>query len=154
MYAGALALGSDHAGYELKEAIKTFLEAREIPFKDFGCFNTDSVDYPDFAADVARSIQKGECLQGVLCCGSGVGVAIAANRFPGVRAVPCVDAHTATMSRRHNDANVICFGGRMIAPEYAQELLEIFINTSFDGGRHQRRVEKLDTVYQGDPMQC
>lgn len=154
MHNGALALGSDHAGYALKEAMKEFLEKREIPYEDFGCFSAESSDYPDFAAKVAQSVRKGECLQGVLCCGSGVGVAIAANRFPGIRAVTCSDAHIAAFSRRHNDANIICFGGRMIAPEYAQELLEIFINTPFEGGRHSRRIEKLDTIFQGEQVQC
>ncbi len=150
---GALALGSDHAGHSLKESLKVLLEKREIPFQDFGCFSADSCDYPDFAVGVAKGVQNGEFLQGVLCCGSGVGMAIVANRFHGVRAVVCNDMHTAIMSRRHNDANIICFGGRVIAPEYAEELLEIFMNTPFEGGRHQRRVGKMDDLPVGE-AQC
>lgn len=151
---GALAIASDHAGYSLKEALKACLDKREIPYQDFGCFSEEPGDYPDFAAEVAKAVQKGDCLQGILCCGSGIGMAMTANRFPGVRAVVCQDPHTAMMSRRHNDANVICFGGRVIAPEYAQELLEIFLNTPFEGGRHQRRVDKINTANQGEQIQC
>jgi ribose 5-phosphate isomerase B len=151
---GTFAIGSDHAGFELKEALKNYLEKREIPYKDFGCFTSDSVDYPDIAGFVARAVQDGEYLQGILCCGSGVGMAITANRFDKIRAVVCHDLYTASMSRRHNDANVICFGGRVVAPEYAQELLDVFMNTPFEGGRHQRRVDKMDTAPQGDQVQC
>jgi ribose 5-phosphate isomerase B len=154
MMFGAVALGSDHAGYDLKEGLKAFLEKREIPYHDFGCFTAESCDYPDVAAEVAKAVQRGEYLQGVICCGSGVGVAITANRFPGVRAVVAPDTYTAAMSRRHNDANVICFGGRVVAVEYAQEMLEVFMNTPFEGGRHQRRVNKMDAIQQGDQVQC
>lgn len=151
---GALALGADHAGYHLKEALKAYLDKREIPYHDFGCFSTESCDYPDLAAQVAQAVQSGEYVQGVLLCGSGVGVAITANRFSGVRAVVARDLHTAAMSRHHNDANVLCMGGRVLAPEYALEILDVFLNTPFDGGRHQRRVDKMDAVAQGDQVQC
>lgn len=151
---GALAIGADHAGYELKDALKEFLEKREIPYKDFGCFSAERCDFPEVAVEVAKAVQGGEYLQGILCCGSGVGMAITANRFPGVRAVVANDIYTAAMSRRHNDANIICFGGRMIAPELAQELLDVFLNTPFEGGRHQRRVEKMDALQLGDQIQC
>lgn len=151
---GAVALGADHAGYGLKEQLKRFLEKREIPYHDFGTHSAESCDYPDVAMAVAKAVQQRECLQGILCCGSGAGMAITANRFPGVRAVVCPDTHTALMSRRHNDANVICFGGRVVAPEYAQEILEIFLNTPFEGGRHQRRVDKMDAIREGDQVQC
>lgn len=154
MHDGTLALGADHAGYELKEELKSFLEKREIPYKDFGCFSSESCDYPYYAIEVAKAVQRGECLQGVLCCGSGVGMAMAANRLSGIRAVATMDIHITLRSRRHNDANIICLGGRMIAPEYAQELLEIFINTPFEGGRHQRRIDKLDTILQEGGVQC
>ncbi len=151
---GALALGADHAGYPLKEALKQYLDKHEIPYYDFGCNSLDSVDYPDLAADVARAVRKGEYTQGILCCGSGVGMAIAANRFQDVRAVVCHDPFIASMSRRHNNANVICFGARVIAPEYAEELLSIFLNTPFDGGRHQSRVDKMDHLLEEKQVQC
>lgn len=151
---GAIALGADHAGYALKESLKAFLDKREIPYHDFGCLSDASTDYPDYAAQVAKAVQAGDCIQGVLCCGSGVGMAITANRFPGVRAVVVQDPYIAEMSRRHNDANVICFGARVIAKEYAEELLEAFMNTSFEEGRHQRRVDKMDVVEKGDHVQC
>lgn len=151
---GALALGADHAGYALKEALKAYLEKREIPYHDFGCFSTDSCDYPDIAANIAQAVQKGDYIQGILCCGSGVGMCITANRFPGIRAVLCQDSYTAAISRRHNDTNVLCLGGRIVAPEYAQEIMDTFLNTPFEGGRHQRRVDKMDTVHQGDQVQC
>ncbi len=151
---GLIAMGADHAGYALKESLKTFLESRDFPVRDFGCFSLESCDYPDVAAQVARSIQNHEAVQGILCCGSGVGMAIAANRFPKVRAVVCQDPHIAACSRHHNDANIICFGARMIAPEYAQELAEIFLTAPFDGGRHQRRVDKMTTLLQGEPSSC
>ena len=121
---GALAIGSDHAGFSLKEALKQFLDQREIPYQDLGTYSTDSCDYPDIAVAVAKTLQNGTSLQGILCCGSGLGVAISANRLPGIRAIVAHDNHTAMMGRRHNDANIICFGGRVIAPEYAQEVLE------------------------------
>lgn len=150
----AVALGSDHAGYALKESLKAFLDDREIPYHDFGCFSPTRCDYPDLAAEVARAVQSGNCLQGILCCGSGIGMAMTANRFPGIRAVVCQDIHTAVMSRSHNDANIICFGGRIIAPEYAAELYETFMNTPFAGQRHQQRIEKMDTVQQGEHSAC
>jgi ribose 5-phosphate isomerase B len=143
---GDVALGADHAGFSLKEALKEFLDDREISYKDYGCFSTERTDYPDVAFEVAKAIKAGEYSQGILCCGSGVGMAMTANRIPGIRAVVCSDIYIATMSRRHNDANIICFGGRIIAADYGQELLDIFLNTPFEGARHQRRVEKMDII--------
>lgn len=151
---GSIAIGADHAGYALKETLKAYLDKCEVPYVDLGCFSEDSVDYPDFAAKVAQSVQSGDCVQGVLCCGSGVGVAITANRFPGVRAVVCHDPFITTMSRRHNDANVICFGARIVAAPYAIELLDVFLNTPFEAGRHQKRVDKMRTVCQGASVSC
>ena len=141
---GEIAIGADHAGFTLKEALKEFFDTREISYKDYGCFSTERIDYPDVAFEVAKAVKSGDYTQGVLCCGSGIGMAMAANRIPEIRAVVCSDVYTATMSRRHNNANIICFGGRIIAPEYAQELLDIFMNTPFEGSRHQRRIEKMD----------
>lgn len=152
--AATLALGADHAGYPLKEALKQYLEQQGIPYHDYGCYSLESCDYPDIAAQVAKAVEQKDALQGILCCGSGVGMAMMANRSPGVRAVVVHDVFTAEMSRRHNDANVICFGCRVIAPEYAQVLLDTFLHTDFEGGRHQQRVRKLSTTPQGDPAAC
>jgi ribose 5-phosphate isomerase B len=153
-YMATLVIGADHAGYDLKEALARHLKAREIPFIDVGCNSHDSVDYPDIAEEVAGKIKSGEALQGLLCCGSGVGIAMAANRFPFLRAVVCHDAQITMLSRLHNDANVICFGGRIIAEAYAQDLLDLFLNTHFEGARHQKRIQKLNQVNTGDPAPC
>ncbi len=149
-----LAIGSDHAGYALKELLKTYLDTRQICYRDFGSYSEERCDYPDLASQVALSIQRGESAQGILCCGSGVGMVMAANRFPGIRAVLGTDIYIARMSREHNNANVICFGGRMIAPEYAHTILETFLNTPFEGGRHETRIQKMDTLQHGEQVQC
>lgn len=154
MSSGTIAIGADHAGYVFKEQLKVYLDEREIPYKDFGCFTADRVDYPDIAAEVAKAIQKGECQQGILVCGSGIGMAISANRFKGIRAFVCDQLLSAQMSRRHNNANIICFGARTIAVEHAHEMLEVFWNTAFEAGRHTGRVSKIDTVASGDPTPC
>jgi ribose 5-phosphate isomerase B len=103
---------------------------------------------------VAKAVNQGQHAWGVLCCGSGIGMAMAANRFPGVRAVVGNDLYAVTMSRRHNDANVLCLGGKVVTPDVAQELLKVFLNTPFEGGRHQERVKQIDTLSQGDPQPC
>lgn len=139
-----IALGSDHGGFEIKEAIKKHLTEKGIPFRDFGCFDTESVDYPNYAGIVSRSVQQGESRLGILCCGTGIGMSIAANKHKGIRAAVLADEFSAEMTRRHNDANVLCLGGRIIDSEKAVKLADIFINTPFDGGRHTRRVEMLE----------
>lgn len=151
---GTIALGADHAGFELKEIIKATLDRRDIPYVDVGVKINERCDYPEYAGKVAQLIQQGKAGVGILCCGSGVGVSIAANRFSGIRAVVCHDIRTAMMSRKHNDANVICFGGHVVAPEYALELLDVFLGTSFDGGRHQARVAQLDGLTHGESLSC
>ena len=139
-----IALGADHGGYELKEKLKAFLKKKSIEFKDFGTNDgTTSVDYPDFAKAVAKAVASKKYNFGVLVCGSGVGVAMAANKVKGIRAVQAYDAYTAEMSRRHNDANVITFAGRRIRPGIAKHLLNIWLKTDFEGGRHRRRVQKI-----------
>ncbi len=143
-----IALGADHAGFALKELIKAHLDARGIAYTDFGTTGTDSVDYPDFAATVAQQVAGGRFDRGVLVCGTGIGMAIAANKVSGVRAAPIVDEQSAVLSREHNDTNVLALGARITGTEQAVRLLDLFIDTPFAGGRHQRRIEKLAALDQ------
>ena len=138
-----IAIGSDHAGFVLKESlVETLTQLGYAPI-DLGTNGPDSVDYPDFAHAVAGVLGAGKADKGVLICGSGIGISMAANRHPDVRAALVHDALGARMSRQHNDANVIVFGGRMIGIEVARDCLEIFLKTEFEGGRHQRRIDKI-----------
>lgn len=139
-----VAIAADHAGVVLKDALKSYLESENITVIDFGTHNSDSVDYPDFAHRVADAVASGSAERGVLVCGSAIGMAISANRHPGARAVVIRDGHDARMSREHNDANVACFGARVTPIEQAKELLKLWITTPFEGGRHQKRVDKID----------
>ena len=138
-----IALGADHAGVTLKNDIKRLLDARGISYQDFGTNNTDAVDYPDFAADVARHVSNGEFDRGILVCGSGAGMAMAANKVPGIRAAAVGDEATARLSREHNDANVLTIGERVTPADRARKIVEIFLDTDFHGGRHQRRIDKI-----------
>jgi ribose 5-phosphate isomerase B len=138
-----IAIGSDHAGFEAKEKAKSELEALGVEVLDKGSHTLDSVDYPDFGAAVARAVASGEVERGVLVCGSGIGISIAANKIPGARAALCWNEETARLAREHNDANVLCFGSRFIEPEQAARMVRIFLETDFAGGRHTQRVEKL-----------
>ena len=136
-----LAIASDHAGYPLKEAIKDRFS--DIEWLDLGTNSEPSVDYPDFGYKLANAIEKGEVEQGVLVCGTGIGISIAANRSPAVRAALCTNTTMARMTRAHNDANVLALGQRITGTEVAFDIIEIFLNTPFEGGRHARRVEML-----------
>jgi ribose 5-phosphate isomerase B len=138
-----IAIASDHAGFELKEILKTDLVDMGISVLDLGTDSEDSVDYPDFAYAVSGAFAEDSADTGVLVCGTGIGISIAANRHAGIRAALVHDALGARMARQHNDANVICFGGRMIGAEVARDCLQVFLATDFEGGRHARRVEKL-----------
>jgi ribose 5-phosphate isomerase B len=138
-----IAIASDHAGVELKSLLKKDLSEAGYAVLDLGTEGPQSVDYPDFAHKLAQAIREGKAGRGVLVCGSGIGISIAANRHPEVRAALVHDALGARMSRQHNDANVICFGGRMIGPEVARDCLKVFLATAFEGGRHASRVAKL-----------
>ena len=138
-----IALGADHAGVELKERIKKLLDERGDVYTDFGTSNHDSVDYPDYAVKVAREVASGAFERGLLFCGSGIGMAIAANKVPGIRAAPIVDETSARLSREHNDANVLSLGERLTPPDQARRLVEIFLDTPFAGGRHERRLAKI-----------
>ena len=139
-----VAIACDHAGFPMKSILKTEMEQSGHHVIDLGTDSEDSVDYPDFGFALADALGKNEADAGVLVCGSGIGISIAANRHPKVRAALVHDALGAKMCRLHNDANVICFGGRMIGEEVAKDCLNIFLETNFEGGRHARRVEKLN----------
>jgi len=138
-----VALGADHAGVELKDALKPVLDDLGVPYEDFGTHGPGSVDYPDFAAAVARGVSEGRFDRGVLVCGSGIGMAITANKLPGVRAAAIGDTTAARLSREHNDLNVLTLGARATPTSLAIEILRTFLQTSFEGGRHERRVEKI-----------
>lgn len=141
-----IAVGADHAGYELKSAVAPLLERDGHELIDVGTDSTESVDYPDYACEAARLVSEGEADRAVIVCGSGVGVSIVANKLYGIRAVNAHDPDEAEMSRRHNDANVLTLSGKRLAPEEAEPIVETFLATDFDGGRHLRRVEKISAI--------
>ena len=141
-----VALGADHAGYEEKERLKPVLKELGIEFEDFGAVSTDSVDYPDFAAKVARKVADGEFDQGLLVCGSGTGMAIAANKVHGVRAAVAWNEETARLAREHNDANILSIGARTTPESEIPKIVRAWFETKFAGGRHQRRIEKISEL--------
>ena len=141
-----IALGADHAGVALKDEIKKLLDERGDSYTDFGTNSADSVDYPDFAAKVAQEVAAGRFDRGVLFCGSGLGMAMAANKVAGIRAAPVVDETSARLSREHNDANVLALGERLTPPADARKFVATFLDTPFAGGRHERRVEKINAL--------
>lgn len=136
-----IAIASDHAGYALKESIKQYLSGLSIPYRDFGTNTTESCDYPLFADNVCNSILQRECSQGILVCGTGIGMSMAANRHRGIRAAVCTDEYCAKYTRLHNDANVLCLGARVVGEGLAQEIVQIFLSTPFEGGKHQKRID-------------
>lgn len=138
-----IAIACDHGAFDLKEHLKAFLEGKGLSVLDLGVNNTESVDYPDYGYAMAHAIKDGKASRGILLCGSGIGISIAANRFPEIRAALVHDVTGTRLCREHNDANVICFGGRMIGSDLAEECVNTFLATDFEGGRHQRRVDKL-----------
>ncbi len=138
-----IAICSDHAGFQLKEELIKVLSDLEHQCIDFGPTSTDSVDYPDFAQKVAAAVSAGDVERGILICGTGIGMAIVANKYPKIRAAVCNDLYTAKMSRLHNDANVLTLGGRVIGIDLAKEILKVWLTTGFEAGRHQRRLEKI-----------
>ena len=144
-----VAIASDHRGYHLKEKVIALLKSRGHEVIDDGPASDTSVDYPDFAALVAKKVSSGEVERGILICGTGIGMAISANKFPGVRAAACTDEVTAELSRRHNDLNVLCLSGDLLSSRSIERLVDICMKTDFDGGRHQRRVEKIRDLEKG-----
>ena len=141
-----IALASDHAGFELKEEIKKFLLELGYSFDDFGVESSQPVDYPDYAKSVSEKVSSGEYEKGILFCGSGVGMAIVANKFPNVRAVQSNDMYTAIMSRKHNDTNVLTLASRVTGKDLAKEIVKVWLETPFDGGRHERRIKKIEDI--------
>lgn len=144
-----IAIASDHAGRELKEEIVSFLKEKGMEVIDYGVDNPESVDYPDYGIRVAGAVSKGTAGMGILSCGTGIGMSIVANKFPNVRAALCSDLFTAKMSRLHNDANVLVLGGRMLQKDTALLMVEEWLKTGFEGGRHQRRLDKIRELEKG-----
>jgi ribose 5-phosphate isomerase B len=138
-----VAIGCDHAGFEYKEDVISFLDGKSVTWKDFGTHSTDSVDYPDFAHPVSNAVENGEASFGILICGSANGVAITANKHQGIRAAVCWEDEIAELARKHNNANVICIPARFVREGLAEEMIERFMHTDFEGGRHKVRVDKI-----------
>lgn len=141
-----LAIGCDHGGFELKNAVIAHLKERGIEVRDFGTFDGSAVDYPEIALKVTDAVTSGECKLGVLVCGTGIGMSMAANKVKGIRAAACSEQFSAKFTRMHNDANVLCLGGRVIGPGTGCEMVDLFIDTDFEGGRHQRRVDMVMAI--------
>ena len=140
-----IALGSDQAGYELKQVVMRHLEERGLSYKDYGSYSPDPVDYPEKKKKVAHAIVDGECDKGILICGTGIGISIAANKVPGIRAAVCSDCFSAEATRLHNDANILAFGARVVGPGLAEKIVDIFLDTEFSGvERHKRRVDMIE----------
>ncbi|GMO43492.1 MAG: ribose 5-phosphate isomerase B [Termitinemataceae bacterium] len=138
-----LAIASDHGGFALKQEIKAYMDELKIEHKDFGCFDTESCDYPDLGVLAAKAVANGTCERGILICGTGAGMCYTANKIKGIRCVLCSEPYTAEMSRRHNDANMLALGGRVVGADLAKMIVRIWLETPFEGGRHQRRIDKI-----------
>ncbi len=141
-----IAIGADHGGFEIKEAIKKYLNENKKEYIDFGTFSNDSVSYVPIALKVAKEVASKQCDKAILCCGTGIGISIAANKVKGIRAAVCENEFCAEMCRRHNNANILCLGGRVISPAKAVELTKIFLDTPFDGGRHADRLNQINEL--------
>lgn len=141
-----IAIANDHGGYPLKAELLKHLEEKGLKVKDFGCYDEKSCDYPDFAQRAAEAVASGECEKGIFFCGTGIGISIAANKVPGIRAALCHDVFSAKATRRHNDANVLCFGARVIGPGLMFEIVDAFLAGEFEGGRHQTRLDKIAAI--------
>lgn len=140
-----IALGCDHGGYELMQEVKAHLDKRGLAYKDFGCYSTESVDYPIYARKVAKAILNGECENGILICGTGIGISIAANKMPGIRAALCTDCFCAQATREHNDANILAMGGRVVGAGLALKIVDTFLDTPFSNDeRHKRRIALIE----------
>lgn len=141
-----LAIGSDHGGYALKQIIMKHLEGKGIEYKDFGAFSEESCDYPDYGEAVGRAVASGECERGIVICGTGIGISLAANKVRGVRCALCGDCYSAEMARAHNDANMLALGARVLGEGLALKIVDTFLETGFLGGRHARRVAKIMAI--------
>jgi len=141
-----LAIASDHAGFELKESIIAYLHDKGVELEDFGPENNDRVDYPDYGISIARAIQEKKVDRGIVICGTGVGMSIVVNRFPGIRGTLCSDLYTTKLCREHNDSNILIMGGRVIGKGLAEEIVTMWLDTPFEGGRHQKRLDKIEDI--------
>ncbi len=138
-----IALGADHGGFELKEAIKKHLDEKGVEYIDCGTYSPESIDYAPIAKATCERVTSGECEKAILCCGTGIGISMAANKVKGIRAACCSDYFSAKLTRMHNDANALCMGGRVVGVGLALELVDVFLETEFEGGRHQRRIDQI-----------
>lgn len=141
-----IALGSDHGGFDLKERVKAYLDREGIPYQDYGCHSKESCDYPVFGKAAAEAVASGECEKGIVICTTGIGISIAANKVQGIRCAHCADSLEAEMTRRHNDANMLAIGAGFTGKNLAERMVEVFLSTDFEGGRHERRVNKLNAI--------
>ena len=144
-----IAIGSDHAAFEFKEQIKKHLEDKGVEFRDFGCHSDRRTDYPVYGMKVARAVADGECEKGLLFCGSGVGISISANKVHGIRCVVCSEPYSAVLSRKHNDTNVLAIGARVVGIELAKMIIHMWLETPFEGGRHQTRINQITDIEKG-----
>ena len=141
-----IALGSDHGGLALKRHVMEYLDARGLEYQDFGCYTAESCDYPDFGEAAARAVASGEYDRGIVICTTGIGISISANKVKGIRCALCGDPYSAEMTRRHNDANMLAIGAGFTGKNLAERMVEVFLSTDFEGGRHERRVNKLNAI--------
>ncbi len=147
-----IAIGGDHAGYPLKEEIRAYLDANNIEYTDVGCYSPERFDYAISAQKACDKVVSGECDKAILICGTGVGISMAANKVKGIRACCCTDYFSAKYTRLHNDANVLCMGARVIGAGSALELVDVFLNTEFEGGRHQTRIDQITAIENGEKL--
>ena len=145
-----IALGSDHAGLPLKKEIMELLDSMNIQYKDFGTYTADSCDYAKFGQQAANAVISGECEKGILCCGTGIGISLAANKVKGIRAVVCSEPYTARLCRQHNNANIIAFGARVIGPATAEMIVDEFFSATYEGERHQKRLDLIKKIEDGE----
>ena len=149
-----IAIACDHGAYNLKETLKKHLEKKGLEYKDFGTYSLESCDYPDFAGAAAKAVASGECDRGILLCGTGIGIGLAANKIKGIRCATCSEPYSAELTRRHNDANMLAMGARVIGPEMARLIARIFLTTEFEaGGRHTERVNMLSALERGEDIE-
>ena len=141
-----IALGCDHGGYVLMKEVIAYLDKEGIEYKNFGTFSEESVDYPEYGRKAAEAVASGECEKGIIICGTGIGISIAANKHKGIRAALCSDAYSAEKTKQHNNANVICMGGRVLGEDLAISILEAYMNAEFEGGRHQARIDLITDI--------
>ena len=139
-------MGSDHGGFDLKERVKAYLDREGIPYQDYGCHSKESCDYPVFGKAAAEAVASGVCEKGIVICTTGIGISIAANKVQGIRCAHCADSLEAEMTRRHNDANMLAIGAGFTGKNLAERMVEVFLSTDFEGGRHERRVNKLNAI--------